>query len=62
MTRETEDLTRDVLSKTGHTKVTLANLFGLDWETVDAWERGTEEPTAHEQDRLRKLLERAGTP
>ena len=57
MSCETENLVREVLSQTGHTKVTLANLFGLDWETVDNWERGSEEPTASEQQLLRKMLD-----
>lgn len=56
MSRETEDLIRDVLSKTGHTKVTLSNLLGVPWEDVDAWANGAAEPTSGERDRLRGLL------
>jgi hypothetical protein len=44
---------------TGQTKVTLANLFGVDWEVVDAWVTGVEEPTTTEQVRLRRLLDQA---
>lgn len=58
MSRETEDLVREVLSKKGHTKLTLANLFGLDWEIVDAWELGNAEPTEKEQERLKEMLTR----
>ena len=57
MSRETEDLVRDVLVRTGHSKLTLANSFGIDWEVVNAWEVGTEEPTSFEQAKLRKMLE-----
>lgn len=59
MSRETEDLVREVLAKTGHTKVTLSNLLGIPWEDVDAWANGAAEPSSGERDRLRQML---GTP
>ena len=58
MSRETEELTREVLARKRWTKVLLANQIGVDYDEVCAWLEGKSEPSLEQVDRMGRLLER----